>query len=218
MIHMFDIDHTVIRKTSAEYFIRIALIEKIIRFSQVSHLLIDLIKYKLARPDLDFIENTVKKLAGINKSDLDRISKICFEKRIKKNIYIGAEKLIKEAQKSGERVIFATSSLDFIIEPMEKYFGVEKSIVCEMEYSNGVTTGSLIGYSSFGPKKKTAAIAWMEKNSIKAEDVCFYSDSYTDLPLLEYCGYPVAVNPDGILAKTAKKKGWKIYKFKEVTR
>ena len=218
MIHMFDIDHTVIRKTSAEYFIRIALIEKIIRFSQVSHLLIDLIKYKLACPDLDFIENTVKKLAGINKSDLDRISKICFEKRIKKNIYIGAEKLIKEAQKSGERVIFATSSLDFIIEPMEKYFGVEKSIVCEMEYSNGVTTGSLIGYSSFGPKKKTAAIAWMEKNSIKAEDVCFYSDSYTDLPLLEYCGYPVAVNPDGILAKTAKKKGWKIYKFKEVTR
>ena len=216
MIHMFDIDHTVVRKTTAEYFVELALKEKIIKFSQVSPLLIDWVKYKTARPDADFIENIVKSLSGIKKSDLERISLDCFERKIKKNIYTGSFNLIKEAQNKNEKVIFATSSFDFIIKPLEDFFGINDSIACKMEYSQGLTTGKLEGYSSFGSRKKTAAQSWMEQNSIKPQDVCFYSDSYSDIPLLEYCGKPVAVNPDRILQKKAKKNGWTIYKFSDV--
>jgi phosphoserine phosphatase len=56
----------------------------------------------------------------------------------------------------------------------------------------------------------------MESNAVNAQNVSFYSDSYTDLPLLEYCGNPVAVNPDSILARKAKKRGWKILHFNDV--
>jgi len=216
MIHIFDVDHTVVRKTSAEYFLQMALKEKLIRFSQVSHLLFDWLKYKLSFPDADFIENTVKKLAGLKKSDLDRISDACFEKRIKPNIYTGAAQIINDALKKGEKVIFATSSFDFIIKPMERYFGIEGSLACCMEYCEGITTGNLVGYSFFGQKKKTAAKDWMEKNGINPQDTAFYSDSYTDIPLLEYCGNPVAVNPDSTLTRKAKKLGWKIIRFKDV--
>jgi len=216
MIHMFDIDHTVVRKTTAEYFVELALKEKIIKFSQVSYLLVDWVKYKTARPNADFIENIVKNLAGIKKSDLERIAQSSFEKKVKKNIFLGSYNLIKEAQKRNELVIFATSSFDFIIKPLEDFFGIRDSIACKMEYSQGLTTGKLEGYSSFGARKKTAAQSWMEKESIKTEDVCFYSDSYSDLPLLEYCGKPVAVNPDRILEKKAKKNGWEICRFKDV--
>jgi len=214
--HIFDVDYTVVRKTSAQYFVQSALKEKIIRFSQVSPLIIDWVKYKLASPNNDFIENIVKRLAGIKQSDLERISEDCFEKRMKKNIYVGMKNIIEDLIKNGEKVIFATSSFDFIIKPLEKYFGIEGSVSCSLEYSQGKTTGNLVGYSSFGPKKKTAAQAWLEKNGINPQNVSFYSDSYTDIPLLEYCGTPVAVNPDNILARTAKKRGWKILRFKEV--
>jgi len=215
-VHIFDIDHTVVRKTSTEYFTQMALKEKVIRLSQVSHLCIDWIKYKLAFPNNDFIENTVKKLSGLEKGVLERVSASCFEKRIKPNIYTGAKNIIEELLKKGEKVIFATSSFDFIIKPLEQFFGIEGSLSCRLEYSQGKTTGNLIGYSSFGPKKKTAAVEWMENNAINPQDVSFYSDSYTDLPLLEYCGYPVAVNPDSILARKAKKHGWRILRFKDV--
>jgi len=215
-VHIFDVDHTVVRKTTAEYFVQMALKEKIIRFSQISHLIIDWIKYKLAFPNNDFIENTVKRLAGIQKDDLDRVAAECFEKRIKKNIYTGAKNIIEELIQKGEKVIFATSSFDFIIRPLEKYFGIEGSLASQLEYSHGKMTGKLVGYSFFGPKKKTAAIAWMESNGINPQNVSFYSDSYTDLPLLEHCGTPVAVNPDGILARKARKRGWKILRFTEV--
>jgi len=215
-VHIFDVDHTIVRKTSTEYFVQMALKEKVLRHSQINHLLIDWIKYKLAFPDNDFIENTVKKMAGIEKYALERVADSCFKKRIKPNIYMGAKSIIEEALKNEEKVIFATSSFDFIIKPLEQFFGIQGSIACRLEYSQGKTTGKLIGYSSFGPKKKTAAIEWMESNSINPQDVSFYSDSYTDLPLLEYCGTPVAVNPDGILARKAKKCGWRILRFKDV--
>ena len=215
-VHLFDVDYTVVRKTSAQCFLAEALKEKYITFSQIRGLPVDLIKYKLARPDMDFIEKTVKRLPGIKESDILHVSEICFEKRIKPNIYKGAADLITEAQKKGEKVIFASSSFDFILKPLERYFGIEGSLASRMEYKDGVTTGNLYGYSFFGAKKKTAAQEWMANNGISPKDVIFYSDSYTDIPLLEYCGNPVAVNPDRILAKKAGKLGWKILRFYDV--
>ncbi|MDR2542932.1 MAG: HAD-IB family hydrolase [Treponema sp.] len=215
-VHLFDVDHTLVRKNTATFFIFIAMKHKIIRFSQVKSLILDLIKYKIGRPDIDFIEKSINKLAGIKKSDLENIAQICFQTKIKQNIYSNAALLIKEAQKKGEKVIFATSSLDFIIKPIEDFFGIEGSLVTSLEYNGGKTTGKLNGYGLFGKKKKTAAIAWMEKNGIRPQDVSFYSDSYTDIPLLEYCGNPVVVNPDMKLKRKAKKNGWKILRFKEL--
>jgi len=215
-VHIFDVDLTVVRKTSAEYFLRMALKEKYIRISQISGLFIDLIKYKTAFLNVDFIENTVKKLSGLKEEDLNKLSKICFEKKIKPNIYKGAASLINELKQKGEKVIFATSSFDFIIKPLENFFNIEGSLATKLEYKDGITTGNLDGYSFFGNKKKQAALEWMEKNNVEKADVYFYSDSYTDIPLLEYCNNPVAVNPDRILKKKAAQCGWKIMNFKEV--
>jgi len=218
MTHIFDVDQTVVRKTTTEYFLLTAMRDGIIRFSQISRLPFDWIKYKLAVMDMDFIEHTVKKLAGIEKEDLRRVSEKSYRNHIRQNIYSGAAELISNALGRGDRVIFATSSFDFIIKPLEEHFGIEGSIACELEYKDGKTTGNLVGYSSFGPKKKTAAQVWLEKNGVKKEDVSFYSDSYTDIPLLEYCGNPVAVNPDRILLREAKTRGWKIMRFTDVTK
>ena len=217
MIHIFDIDHTVINKSGAWHFLREALGDGVIRFSQVSRLPIDWIRYKLRSPDMDFIESTVKKLAGIKKEELMRISYLAFERSVKGDIFTGAEKLIREIQQKDEKIIFATSSLDIIIEPLERFFGIKGSLASELEFKDGITTGNLVGNSLFGDKKKNAVKSWIEQNRVDPEtDVCFYSDSYTDIPLLEYCGKPVAVNPDFTLTKEAKKHGWEIIRFKEV--
>jgi len=215
MIHIFDVDYTVLKKSSAWYFLREAINENIIRIAQIRRLPFEWIKYKLGHPDLDFIEHAIKHLAGIEKNILEETAKTSFETRIKPNMYTGAISLIAAAQERGEQVIFATSSLDIIIQPLERYFGIEGSIATEMEFDNGKTTGRIVGNSSFGLKKKTAVEAWLCRNKLNPLDVCFYSDSYTDIPLLEFCGKPAAVNPDRILANEAKKRGWEILRFTE---
>jgi phosphoserine phosphatase len=57
--------------------------------------------------------------------------------------------------------------------------------------------------------------SWLASRSLNPADICFYSDSYTDLPLLEFSGRAVAVNPDCFLEKQAKKQGWQILRFSE---
>src|SRR5690606_4239292 len=41
-----------------------------------------------------------------------------------------------------------------------------------------------------------------------------YSDSISDLPLLEAVGHPTAVNPDRALRKAAEQRGWAIREFR----
>ena len=45
-----------------------------------------------------------------------------------------------------------------------------------------------------------------------------YSDSATDLPMLEAVGHPVAVNPDRALAREARERGWEIMTFSNPVR
>ena len=40
-----------------------------------------------------------------------------------------------------------------------------------------------------------------------------YTDSYTDAPMLEAVGHPVAVNPDRVLARLARERGWEVAAF-----
>ena len=217
MVHIFDVDNTVIKKTSTGYFLREAISLGIIRIRQIKRLPFELIKYKLGHPDMDFIEQAVKHIAGIEKEKLDFTAERCFDHRMKPAIFTGTADLIRNLIAGGEKVIFATSSFHTIINPLQRYFGIEESIASSLEFSNGKTTGRLLGDSLFGAKKKNAVMAWLGKNNLKSSDACFYSDSYTDLPLLEFCGCQKVINPDRFLKKEAKKHGWKILYFKGCT-
>ncbi|MDR2134751.1 MAG: HAD-IB family hydrolase [Treponema sp.] len=214
-IHVFDVDYTIIKKPSSWYFLLEALGKKAIGIGNIIRLPFEWLRYKAGLPNQDFIEEAVKRLAGIEKSALEQLAAACFERRVRRNIYREAAELVEKIRNRGEEVFFATSSISIIIEPLEKFFGAGESIASVLEFSEGKTTGRLRGAGCFGGKKKAAVEARLARHSIKPENVYFYSDSCTDLPLLEFCGHPVAVNPDRFLAREAKKHGWEILRFRE---
>jgi len=215
MVHIFDVDFTVLKNSSSWYFLREAIQTGVIRFSQIRRLPLEWIKYKLGRPNMDFIEESMKFLAGIDKLVLEQTAENCFCRRMRPNIYEDAASLIREALGRGEKVIFATSSFKTLIQPLENFFGIKDSVTSLLEFRDGKTSGRIIGSSVFGKKKKSAVEKWLFENKIPPESVCFYSDSYTDLPLLELCGKAITVNPDRFLVKEAKKQCWEILYFKK---
>jgi HAD superfamily hydrolase (TIGR01490 family) len=210
MVHIFDVDNTVIKHTSAWYFLRVAMKMKLVHISQLRRFPIEFFWYKLGRPNMDFVEKSGKYFANISMDALVQCADITFADYIKPNIYKEMADKINSLRRSGKKVIFASSSLSLIIKPLEQYFGIEGSLATEPEFRDGRTTGALIGSSMFGTNKKDGVLNWLGRNNNKIEDVSFYSDSYTDIPLLELCGKPVAVNPDLILAYQAKKRNWEI--------
>jgi phosphoserine phosphatase len=52
-----------------------------------------------------------------------------------------------------------------------------------------------------------------ERHDFSLVDATFYSDSITDLPLLERVSHPVAVNPDARLRRIAERRGWRIERW-----
>jgi phosphoserine phosphatase len=75
---------------------------------------------------------------------------------------------------------------------------------------HGLYTGKTIGPPCFGKNKVMFAKSLCDKLSITLESCTFYSDSASDLPLLNLVGSPVAVNPDPHLRARAQMKKWPI--------
>jgi HAD superfamily hydrolase (TIGR01490 family) len=215
MIHIFDVDYTLIRKSSSWYFLWEALEKHVIRFSQIGGLPFEWLRYKAGIPHHDFIERAVKHLAGIDRDVLETLAESCFTRRMKPNIYTGGMNLIGEIKSRGEEALLASSSVFTLLRPLERFLGISGSIATTLEFVDGKTTGRLTGVSPFGKNKKTAVVSRLEERGIPPEETAFYSDSYIDLPLLEWCGCPVAVNPDRLLAREAARRGWKVLRFRD---
>ncbi|MDR1099062.1 MAG: HAD-IB family hydrolase [Treponema sp.] len=215
MIHIFDVDYTLVQKSTSWYFLLEALEKRVIRFGQIWGLSFEWLRYKAGFPKQHFIEDAVKHLAGIDREVLEGLAESCFTRRLRPNIYTEGAKLIAELQSRGETVLFATSSFYTILRPLERFLGIRETIASTLEFVEGKTSGRLTEASPFGKNKKNAVSAWLGERNIPPEEVRFYSDSYTDLPLLEWCGHPAAVNPDPFLLRTAKRRGWEILRFRE---
>jgi HAD superfamily hydrolase (TIGR01490 family) len=215
MIHIFDVDYTLVRKSTSWYFLLEALKERVIRFRQLAGLPFELLRYKAGIPNQDFIGEAVKHLGGIDRGTLENLAETCFTRRMRPNMYVEGLRLIDEIKSRGEDIVLASSSIYTLLRPLERFLGVRETIASVLEFAEGKTTGRLVGTSPFGENKKTAVAAWLAERKIFPEDVRFYSDSYTDLPLLAWCGHPAAVNPDRFLAREAKRRGWEVLRFRK---
>ncbi len=73
-------------------------------------------------------------------------------------------------------------------------------------------------FYAYGPFKAEAMRDLADSVGIELEESWAYSDSYTDLPMLEAVGHPVVVNPDRVLAKVARDRGWEVMQFTKPVR
>lgn len=78
---------------------------------------------------------------------------------------------------------------------------------------DGAYTGHLEGPFCYGEGKAVAIRAEAQRRGIDLSASWAYSDSGSDLPMMEVVGNPVAVNPDKRLKPVAKERGWEIVRL-----
>lgn len=112
---------------------------------------------------------------------------------------------------AGDRVAVVTATQGWLVEGIVAPMG-EVSVVATMpEVRDGRVTGRPLGPPCFAADKLPRVREWLAREDLSLqsfESVCFYSDSFNDLPLLEAVPEPVAVNPDPRLAALAAARGW----------
>jgi HAD superfamily hydrolase (TIGR01490 family) len=127
-------------------------------------------------------------------------------------VYDEAVELIASHQAQGRDVVVVSSSGSEVVGPISEMVGADRSIATTMVEREGLYTGE-IDFYAYGPHKAEAILALAAAEEYDLSQSYAYSDSITDLPMLEAVGHPVVVNPDRALRKEAIAREWPILAF-----
>ena len=136
-----------------------------------------------------------------------------FQTYIRPKIFSEAVSQIQEHQAQGIDVVLVTGSLDFIVQPIADYLGIDAVLAPQLREENGQFTGELTTEPLIGDEKAKAIHKYANLHHISLAESYAYSDSQSDLPMLECVGHPVAVNPGKALRQKALKSSWEIHEW-----
>jgi HAD superfamily hydrolase (TIGR01490 family) len=127
-------------------------------------------------------------------------------------VYAEAVRLIEEHRSAGREIVIVSTSGQEVVEPIGEMLGADRVIATRMVVEAGHFTGQMDFYS-YGQNKASAIAELARSEHYDLSRSFAYSDSITDLPLLEAVGHPYAVNPDRALRRTAVERGWPVLRF-----
>jgi HAD superfamily hydrolase (TIGR01490 family) len=123
---------------------------------------------------------------------------------------------VREHQAAGHQVAIATSAVRQAALPLAEELSIEHLVCSELAVKERALTGTFERPLCYGAGKLERARDLVESLGCRLEQAVFYTDSITDLPLLEAVGEPIAINPDPRLRRLARRRGWPIEDWRRV--
>ncbi|MFN8191902.1 MAG: HAD-IB family hydrolase [Nocardioidaceae bacterium] len=127
-------------------------------------------------------------------------------------VYEEAVSLIEEHKAAGRDVVIVSTSGAEVVEPIGEMLGADRVVATRLAIADGKYTGE-IEYYAYAEEKARAIRAMADEVGYDLAECYGYSDSITDVHMLEVVGHPFAVNPDKDLRKVAHAREWPILVF-----
>ncbi len=212
----FDLDKTIIAKSSVLAFGRPFYHGGLINRRAVLRSAYAQFMFALAGADADQIERMRAYLTSMCSGwDVAQVREIVSEtlhEIIDPIVYNEAVDLIGMHKAAGRDVVIVSTSGEEVVAPVGAMLGADHVVATQMVVEDGKYTGEISRYA-FGPEK---AVAVLELAALRGYDLAgsyAYSDSVTDVPMLEAVGHPYAVNADRALRKIAGERDWPLLTF-----
>lgn len=217
----FDLDRTLISGSSVFVVATTARSTGLMTTRQFACDALSAVWFKLAGASDDTSDAVRRRIlgavAGIRQDDLVALNAEVLPKLLGQ-IRPEARRLLDLHRHAGRATYIVSASPVELVEPLARALGMTAGIGTRSAVHDGVYTGELDGPFCYGAGK-VEAIAEVARWEGFDLDRCYaYSDSRSDLPMLEAVGHPVAVNPDAALERHARATGWPIVVFSQRTK
>lgn len=130
-----------------------------------------------------------------------------FREEIESLLLPGAQSALAAHRNAGHPLVLLTSSSSYVSEIAIQSWQLDDWIANLFSTDEeGRMTGEVCSPLCYGTGKVIYAEQWAEQNGVDLGSSYFYTDSYSDLPMLERVGHPRVVNPDPRLKRWARKR------------
>jgi HAD superfamily hydrolase (TIGR01490 family) len=212
----FDLDKTVIAKSSTLAFSRPFFRNGLINRRAVLKGAYAQFVFAASGADADQVEriraNLTALCAGWDVAQVRAIVEETLHDIVDPLVYAEATDLIAEYRAEGRDVVIVSASGEEIVAPIAEMVGATHSIGTRMIAADGRYTGEIEFYC-YGENKAAAMKELAAERGYDLAESHAYSDSITDLPMLEAVGHPTVVNPDKGLRALAGERGWPLLEF-----
>jgi HAD superfamily hydrolase (TIGR01490 family) len=218
----FDLDKTVISRSSSLALSRPMFEAGLMTRSMLLKSAYAQILYLLQGADdrrLDRIKEEVMSITkGWDRAQVEQIAREAVASVIDPYLYLEALDLMELHRARGRAVYIVSSSPEEVVRPLAERLGPVEVIATRTGVDEqGRYTGEIEFYCA-GENKAVAMREAADRRRIDLAASYAYSDSISDLPMLEAVGHPVAVNPDRDLRRIATERAWQVRDFRRPVR
>jgi HAD superfamily hydrolase (TIGR01490 family) len=211
-VAFFDLDKTLIELNSglpwvkSEY--RLGMISTFDLFKAIFWM----IQYHFGAVQLEHaLQTAIYALKGQKEIDVEQRTRDFYEKQIKARFRKSMLHRLKAHQEKGHICVLVTTSSRYLSRCVQETLGLDEIICTRFEVDQeGNFTGKPEGTMCFSTGKVILSQAYLEKHHFHFDQCYFYTDSFSDLPLLEKVAHPIVVAPDRLLRKYAEKMSWQV--------
>jgi HAD superfamily hydrolase (TIGR01490 family) len=211
-VAFFDLDKTLLAENSGSLWIRRQLREGRITRWQALRAGWLLARYHLGFAAIeDALLEAVASLAGSSSEGLRERTRVFYEQEVRALYRPGARAALTHHRSRGDQLVLLTTSTHYLSELVQKELSLDAVLCNELGVdADGAHTGTTVKALCFGPGKLAHAADYLAARGVAVCECAFYTDSFSDLPMMEVVGLPVAVNPDRLLRREAERRGWQI--------
>jgi HAD superfamily hydrolase (TIGR01490 family) len=170
-----------------------------------------LLRYKLSLIDMERVTSiAVADMKGTLEAELIEKTHDFLHAEILAEVAPRAREMIGWHQQQGHLTAILSTSTPYLTEPLARHLGIEHVLCTRLEVHDGRFAGTHVKPACFGAGKVHWAERFAAEHDVDLGSSWFYTDSYSDLPMLQRVGEKRVVNPDARLRRHARRVGWAI--------
>ena len=212
---LFDMDRTLVKKETASLYVRFQIDSGEASWSDMLRTMVWVAQYTLGVLDHERVARiVVAEIAGMPETVMAARCDDWFSRYVEKHITDGGRLAVRRHRDAGDLCAIVTGASPYASWPLARRLGIDHvvSTVFEMDAERRFT-GRPEPPLCLGEGKVARAERLAQEHGFRLEDAVFYTDSVSDLPLMERVAEPVAVNPDPRLRRIAERRGWRVERW-----